>query len=248
MKPLQLDSYSRINANSRMIPEWLTLSDRRSFLNDSFGRWPYARAGAARMAVPLFSWATLDRVLGSSTPADVLTVAAGRLYELPAPRSSGDVRMLMARGISTVVRKSERHDDGIRRLADAFGGVVPGEVHVQLYATPGGTHSFGWHYDLEDVFIAQTLGVKDYYLRDNTVARHTHVGEKLDFSCIQQETSQLMVARLIASDWLYIPRRWWHLVKCVEDSLSISIGIMPPDEKPRRTKLAWRQQMPATRA
>ncbi len=60
---------------------------------------------------------------------------------------------------------------------------------MQLYATPGGTYSFGWHYDFEDVFIAQTLGIKDYYLRDNTLARHTLIGETLDFGCIRQEKS-----------------------------------------------------------
>ena len=216
-----------------MISDWLPLSERPAFLDKSFGRSPYARAGAAQTAVPLLDWATLDRVLRSPLSPDVLTVAAGQLWEVPAPRCSGEVRALMARGISTVIRKSERHDDELRRLADAFGGILPGQVHVQLYATPGGTHSFGWHYDFEDVFIAQTLGIKDYYLRDNTVACRTHFGEKLDFETIRHEKSQLMVVRLIAADWLYIPRRWWHLVKCVEDSLSISVGVMPPDEKLR---------------
>jgi ribosomal protein L16 Arg81 hydroxylase len=46
----------------------------------------------------------------------------------------------------------------------------------------------------------------------------------------------MLVAKLIAGDWLYIPRRWWHLVKCSADSLSISVGIMPPAEMPD----AWR--------
>jgi ribosomal protein L16 Arg81 hydroxylase len=133
----------------------------------------------------------------------------------------------MAQGISTVVQASEYYDQGLQELADAFARLLPGKVHVQLYATPGGAHSYGWHYDFEDVFIAQTLGVKDYYLRDNTVARHTRVGQRLDFTCIRAETSKLMSARLVTGDWLYIPHRWWHLVKCVDSALSISVGIMP---------------------
>jgi ribosomal protein L16 Arg81 hydroxylase len=32
-------------------------------------------------------------------------------------------------------------------------------------------------------------------------------------------------ARLFAGDWLYIPSRWWHMAKCIEDSLSISLGL-----------------------
>lgn len=209
---------------SDMISDWLPPSERQAFLKNNFGRWPYARAGAAQMAVPLLGWATLDRVLSSPVPTDILTVVAGRLCDVPAPHSSDEVRTLMARGISTIIRKSERHDDGLRRLAAAFGSVLAGEVHLQLYATPAATYSFGWHYDFEDVFIAQTLGIKHYYMRANTVARP---GEKLDFGRIRQEKSQLMAARLLPADWLYIPRRWWHLVKCAENSLSISVGVMP---------------------
>ncbi len=33
--------------------------------------------------------------------------------------------------------------------------------------------------------------------------------------------------RLCAGDWLYLPGRWWHVAKCVEDSLSISVGVLP---------------------
>ena len=153
----------------------------------------------------------------------------------------------MERGISTVVRASERNEDGLRRLAEAFRAVLPGAVHVQLYATPAGTHSYGWHYDFEDVFVVQTLGVKDYYMRANTVSLDTRLGEVLDFSAVRKEKSPLMKARLIAGDWLYIPRRWWHFVECLEESLSISVGVMPPGRgSPRPTavrlkKLAGRR-------
>jgi JmjC domain len=213
-----------------VIPDWLTSSERLAFLDHSFGQWPCANAGGARETAKLLDWGTLDRVLGSPLAPDVLTVARGLLIDVPMPRFSDQVRALMTRGISTVIRASERHDAGLRRLADAFAGSLQGEIRVQLYVTPGGTYSFGWHYDFEDVFIAQTLGIKDYYLRDNTVARHTLTGETLDFGCIRQERSQIMASRLISGDWLYIPRRWWHFVKCEEDSLSISVGVMPPGE------------------
>ena len=47
---------------------------------------------------------------------------------------------------------------------------MPGTAHVQLFVTPAETHGFSWHYDAEEVFIVQTAGVKDYLLRENTVA------------------------------------------------------------------------------
>ena len=119
--------------------------------------------------------------------------------------------------------------------------MLPGEVHVQVYATPAGTNSYGWHYDFEDVFIAQTAGVKDYYFRQNTVARDTRLGDQLDFTSVRRETSPIYQSRLIAGDWLYIPSTWWHLVKCVEDSLSISVGVMPPEalRDARRLPAGW---------
>jgi 50S ribosomal protein L16 3-hydroxylase len=196
-----------------------------SFFATHFARLPYGRPAGAAAAAPLLDWATFDRVLPAA--ADVLTVAAGRLVDAPAPRSAADVRRLMRDGVSTVVRGSERHDVALAALAARFGAAVPGEVHVQLYATPARTHSYGWHYDFEDVFIAQTMGAKDYLFRPNTVARDTRLGEVLDFTVIRQERSQTLGSRLLVGDCLYIPRRWWHLVRCIEDSLSISVGVMP---------------------
>jgi 50S ribosomal protein L16 3-hydroxylase len=197
------------------------------FFAGYFTRLPHARPHAAMQAAALLGWETFDRVLAGGV--DVLTVAGGRLVDAPPPRSAAEVRRLLRLGVSTVTRGSERHDPGLQALVRDLGRLLPGEIHVQLYATPAGTHSYGWHYDFEDVFIVQTLGEKSYYFRDNTVARDTRLGETLDFGRIKEESSQLMAATLVAGDFLYLPRRWWHLVKCVRDSLSISIGVMPPE-------------------
>lgn len=226
-----------------MFGAWLTAEQRQSFCTRVFSRAPYAQPGSAKSAMSLLGWDTLDRVLASERPVDVRTVAAGRLIDVPAPRSAADVRWLMrpGSGVSTVIRAGEQHDAGLAALADSFAEHFPGEVHIQLYATPAGTHSYGWHYDFEDVFIAQTLGVKDYYFRENTVAADARLGEALDFSLIKLERSPLLAAQLLAGDWLYIPRRFWHLVKCIEDSLSISVGVMSPEifAAARRIPAGW---------
>ncbi|HVU52383.1 MAG TPA: cupin domain-containing protein [Polyangia bacterium] len=211
-----------------VLASWLAPDDCAWFLDTHLGATPFAAAGRARGALPLLDWSKLDDLLGRDDDMDVLTVARGRMIAAPRPRSAADVRDLMGRGASVVVRASERHDAGLRELADSFGRVLPGEVHVQLYATPAGTNSYGWHYDFEDVFIAQTAGVKDYYFRANTVARESRLGERLDFEAVRRETTPLLASRLVAADWLYLPARWWHLVTCAEDALSISVGVMPP--------------------
>jgi ribosomal protein L16 Arg81 hydroxylase len=224
-----------------MFPSWLAPLDLSMFLETHLQKQPFASAGAAKGAVSLFGWDTLDRVLRSEAPLDVLTVRSGQLVDAPPPRSVDDARALMRFGVSVVVRGTERNDPGLAALAGSFRDVLPGEVHVQLYATPGGTNSYGWHYDFEDVFIAQTLGVKDYYFRENTVARETRLGEALDFTVFRQERSPLYSSRLEAGDFLYLPSRWWHLVKCAVDSLSISVGVMPREElrTARRLPPGW---------
>jgi hypothetical protein len=223
------------------LASWFDSIGAAAFLETNVQKAPYAGAGAAADTVPLFQWDTLARVLASDRALDLVTVQSGRLVPAPVPRSLADVRGLMRRGISVVVRASEQHDAGLAELAAAFGRTLPGEAHVQLYVTPGTTHSYGWHYDFEDVFIVQTAGVKDYYFRANTVARETLLGERLDFSRFRAETSQIYSARLLAGDWLYIPSTWWHLVTCAEDALSISVGVMPPDavKNARRIPAGW---------
>jgi hypothetical protein len=224
-----------------VLSDWLAPNDLDWFRRTHFHRAPFARPAVAHAAVGALDWETVDRVLRSPEPLDIMTVTGGELRNVPLPRSLADARALMQAGISVVVRGAERHDPGLRAVADSFAAALPGEVHVQLYATPGGTNSYGWHYDFEDVFIAQTAGVKDYYFRANTVARDTVLGDRLDFTCVRQEKSPIYSSRLIAGDCLYIPSTWWHLVKCAEDSLSISVGVMPPEalRAARRLPPGW---------
>ena len=221
--------------------EWLAPLPADEFKAQYLGRQPYARPGTARSALSLLSWQTLDRLLQSPEPLDQMTVSRGVLVDAVAPRSLSDVRRLMDAGVSVVVRASERHDPALAELAAAVGTMVPGEVHIQVYATPAGTHSYGWHWDFEHVFIAQTAGVKDYYFRDNTLARDAVLGDHMDFNLVQRETAPMYAAQLHAGDVLYIPARWWHLVRCREDSLSLSIGIMPPEvlRSARRIPAGW---------
>jgi 50S ribosomal protein L16 3-hydroxylase len=207
-----------------MLQDWLAPTSVDEFLEAHLGTAPHARPAAARGARAYFDWAVFDRILRVAD--DVLIAKDGRLVDAPAPRTLVEARALMDHELGIVVRKAERHDARMADLAGAFARDLPGEVHVQLYVTPAGTQTFGWHFDEEDVFIAQTQGIKDYYLRANTVAP-LGKGTALDFRAVRRETSPLLLSRLIAGDWLYIPSRWWHLVRSVEDALSISVGVIP---------------------
>lgn len=220
-----------------MLGRWLAPETVAEFRRTYLGRCPHARPGAAEEAIQLLDWDLFGAVLGSPSALDVLVASGGRLANASAPRSLTALRALMRQGLGVVVRRAELHSAAFAALCRCFAQDLPGEVHVQLYATPAGTHTFGWHYDLEDVFIAQSAGKKDYYFRENTVSQAAPRGRQLDFSRVRQETSPLMMATLIPGDWLYIPARWWHLVHSVENALSISVGVIPRQPSPALTAL-----------
>jgi 50S ribosomal protein L16 3-hydroxylase len=161
--------------------------------------------------------------------ADILVVARGKLLDLPVPRSSAALRAMLATGVGLVIRRAEYHEPALAKFALSLTNFIPGEVHVQLFVTPAGTHGFGWHYDDEDVFILQTSGIKDYFFRDNTVERTRPSASVPDFTQFRRETSPVGTTRLIPGDWLYIPSRWWHMAQCTDDSLSVSLGISVDD-------------------
>jgi len=212
-----------------VIDAWLSPMNVETFLRTHLQKVPLARPGAATIAVPLFQWSTFETLFQSTASIDLLTVDRGMLVDTPSPLSLRDVRQLLHEGVSVVVRGAERNVPALTRLTDGFSARLPGEVHAQLYATPAGTHSYGWHYDFEDVFIVQTAGVKDYYFRENTTALDARLGGPMNFEKVRQERSPLFCSRLQPGDWLYLPSRWWHFVTCVEESLSISVGVMPPE-------------------
>lgn len=108
-------------------------------------------------------------------------------------------------------------------LARSFERDFHRTARVQLFVTPRGTRGFAWHYDLEDVFILQTLGSKTYYLRENT--RVTSLDGAADFAQFAQEVSPLAVCALTVGDVLYIPRGMWHMGRAEDDCFSISVGL-----------------------
>jgi hypothetical protein len=203
------------------LAEWLGDISTDDFRSQYLRRAPVAQPATALGARSLMDWEALERVLGCDP--DALVVARGRLLSMPAPRSLVELCDYFAAGIGLCLRHTQRHSLALARLAASFDGL--GTPQVQLFVTPGGTHGFGWHYDDEDVFIAQTAGVKDYYFRANTVAAD-EVARPSMFSRYVSETSPLCTSTLVAGDFLYIPARWWHMAVCHQDALSISVGVM----------------------
>lgn len=198
------------------------------FLRDDFGKRPFALPGAAESACQACRWDGLDAILRSEPAPDVLVVSKGKLVEDDVPRTLSALRTeLFPRGVGIVVRHPQREFEPLRALSRALAEDVYGEQRLLVFATPRGTHGFGWHYDAEEVFILQTEGQKTYYFRANTIDPNPMFGAQPDFSRIRHETTPTMACTLVAGDLLYLPRGTWHIAQPDADSLSISLGVVP---------------------
>lgn len=209
-----------------MIGTWLGDLSREEFDREHFQRAPLALPRVARRAIPLLTWSTVLELVPKQT--DMLVVRNGVLRGDPPPATFPEALALFRDGWSLVLRRCERHDAGLRGLAEAVAAEIEGDVQIQAYLTPGGHFSFGWHYDCEDVFIAQTGGTKEYRLRKNTVNPEPTLDAMPRDMQYERETTPMIAATLVPGDWLYIPRGWWHMAHASEDSLSISVGVLSP--------------------
>jgi ribosomal protein L16 Arg81 hydroxylase len=214
-----------------VLPELFTKASRGDFSSTYLRKAPFAEPDSARAFTPLFDWSALDRVLkwpgrNPDADSDVLVVKQGRLVPAPTPRTLGDARTLLDTGSSLVIRRAERRDAALSELAQRFERACSGVAHIQLFVTPKGERGFGWHYHAEEVFILQTRGTKEYFLRRNTMNPNPVPQPHYDFAPVSRERTPLMAGTLVAGDWLYIPSGWWHAATAREDSLSISVGVL----------------------
>lgn len=226
----------------------------RAFLAEHYQRLPYARAGGAAAAAELGDWAMLGRLLAKAPAEDVIVCQSGAERIGDVPRSVEEARALIDAGYTLCVRRAEQHDAELARFAAGFQEELAAPVNIHFFATPGGHWGFGWHYDVEEVFILQTAGRKDYQLRKNTV-NPWPLEETMPADLrYEREIMPLMRCPLAEGDLLYIPAGYWHRAESPPTgiSLSLSIGIMSPTavtifDRLRAEileSLAWRQRLP----
>lgn len=226
----------------------------RAFLDKHWGRLPLERRGGARAALGLIDDERLARILDAEG-VDAFLARDGAMWEGGRPPGASKARELRAEGWTTAVRGARKHDAGLAALAEEFERAFGAPVDVHLYATPAGRTGFGWHYDVEDVFILQVRGAKEYPLRKNTVHPWPvleGMGRDLRY---EREVSPVVPVRLEEGDALYIPPGWWHRAAAgAEATLTIALGIMTPAalsaldllRRELAANPAWRQRLPVS--
>jgi ribosomal protein L16 Arg81 hydroxylase len=197
------------------------------FLQRTFSRVPFAMPDRAGHYTTHFTEADFAGMV-EHTGATLRVVRNGRMVQDNAKLSWSEAQDFHRRGHTLLVRHAEKASPKVQAIAKAFATFFHAPVDIQVYLTPNHNQAFGWHYDLEEVFIIQVRGCKEYTLRQNTL-NPLPVWDNMPTDLgFEHETSRLrMTCRLEAGDWLYIPSGWWHVARTQAESIHLSIGIMP---------------------
>jgi 50S ribosomal protein L16 3-hydroxylase len=224
------------------------------FMEEHLHRLPLALPGVGRVLQATGTWSGLGSML-AAPDLDVMVVDKGKRYEGSPPTDLASAQKLCGAGCTILVRHAEKHNEKISELASAFAKTFRAPANVHVYATPPGCFGFSWHYDAEDVFIFQTAGEKEYFLRKNTV-NPWPLEETIPADMrYERELMPLMRVLLRAGDLLYIPCGYWHraeAIDCSETALSLALGIMSRSaidvfdllRSEVLQSLVWRQRLP----
>jgi 50S ribosomal protein L16 3-hydroxylase len=230
------------------------LGDRplNEFLEQHFTRLPFASTGGARNFLHLLNWQVVEEILGARKSV-LRIVQDGKVIKDYVEMDFNEAQAHHAQGHTLLLRYAEKSHGPLELLARDFAHAFHTPVDIQLYCTPDGHNAFGWHYDVEEVFIIQTAGSKQYHIRPNTVHPNPLVTSIPKDQGYEREQTELgITVTLLPGDWLYIPSGWWHVARTQSASMHISIGLMPAAATDMVKHLAhylgqfpfWRTRMP----
>ena len=197
------------------------------FLEKKFTRIPFSLPRGADEFRELLNWETVKNII-SEDKSVLRIVKDGKMVSDYVKLTLDEVKKRHQDGCTLLVRFAERSDPRLNELALDFARSFRTEVDIQLYCTPGNHNAFGWHYDVEEVFILQCQGSKHYTIRPNTIHPNPLVKSIPKDQGYERETSTAAIqVTLEEGDWLYIPSGWWHRAETKQESMHISIGLMP---------------------
>ena len=198
-----------------------------TFLPRHFTRLPFSRPDAAKDFRHLLTWEMVEKIL-TEKKSVLRIVHDGKVIKDYVELSFAEARKHHDQGHTLLLRYAEKSSGELMELAQDFASSFHTDVDIQLYCTPEGHNAFGWHYDIEEVFIIQTKGSKAYSIRPNTVHPNPLIKSiPQDMGYEKEKTPIEIKVTLEEGDWLYIPSGWWHIARTQKESMHISIGLMP---------------------
>lgn len=214
----------------KIIEELIEPYSLNEFTELYFCKTPFAAPFKASRFRSLLSWPLLESIL-STGHGDCWLPQQGRLPE-EKELSSGTLSLAQAllgfeAGRTILVRHAELVAPLLSDIAEDFRSSFQCPVDIQLYCTPAGGEGFDWHYDLEEVFVIQSVGEKEFRLKPNTLALRplpNPLPKNLHF---EWERSPIEFRCLLKpGDWLYIPSGYWHKARALTPSYHFSVGVM----------------------
>ncbi len=221
--------YSAAQAPSSLIdvlPRILGEISAAEFFSTYYGRTPLLRRAAAQWVNPIATEQLCERLVRSDQ-VDFLAVRDGKPFAGKRPQL-GEAHELFSTGYTWVMRDAERGDPGLAEFGRALASEIHGSLHLHVYRTPRAHGGFGWHFDPEEVFFFQTAGRKVLRVQENTLhpkPLHDQMPTQLQPSSERTPIDEYI---LQPGDWLYVPSGFWHSAEALEDSISISVGILAP--------------------
>lgn len=199
----------------------------QNFLENNFSKLPYSSPSGARDFTTLLNWDIVQKIIEKKESV-LRIVQDGRVIKDYVDLDFPEAKKHYQEGHTLLVRFAEKSDPALLSLAQDFAKSFYTPVDIQLYCTPEGHNAFGWHYDVEEVFIIQCQGSKTYTIRPNTWHPNPLVSSiPKDLGYENEKTPQQLSVTLEPGDWLYIPSGWWHVARTQKASMHISIGLMP---------------------
>lgn len=223
-----------------------------NFLPKHFTRLPFSKTHGAEDFKQLLNWDVVKQVIDAKKSV-LRIVQDGKVIKDYVDLSFDEAKAHHEQGHTLLLRFAEKSSPMLNAIAQDFARSFHSEVDIQLYCTPEGHNAFGWHYDVEEVFIIQAKGSKAYTIRPNTVHPNPLVSSIPKNLHYELEKTPIEInVTLEEGDWLYIPSGWWHVARTQKESMHISIGIMPSSAvdmvqflpKYLAHKPFWRTRMP----
>jgi hypothetical protein len=187
----------------------------------------------------LFSFADVDRwmVASQSNPAELLLLVpppgSGQKTERKRLRDITPAQLYNAfSGGNTIVLEGiQKAWPPVARLAATLGEALSARVRVNLYMTPAGAQGAPLHPDVQDVFVLQIEGAKDWFIYEQTeelcLESLTYLRElRGPVAGSMEEPPLVERATLHQGDFLYIPRGVPHRAVAPAGSPSLHLTVI----------------------
>jgi 50S ribosomal protein L16 3-hydroxylase len=200
---------------------------RKNFLDKCFTKIPYSLPNGGKNLKHHLDWKAVQDIIDSKNSI-LRIVKDGVMIKDYVDMSYEQAQRYYKSGHTLLVKNAEKSSHKFKTICDDFEKSFFTPVDVQLYCTPQDHNAFGWHYDVEEVFIIQTSGSKEYTIRPNTIHPNPLINSISKDLGFEKETSEIQIKVILEEgDFLYIPSGWWHIAKTIKESMHISIGLMP---------------------